>query len=99
MGEVCGELALPMPLPVSLAGGSHDASRVPSQLLAALRQPRAPIPLTPSLKARSFMRLLSSLRILEVCVDTACLRACASQPERRRLRGRMLVWLLSRLWA
>ncbi|EIE18377.1 hypothetical protein COCSUDRAFT_38657 [Coccomyxa subellipsoidea C-169] len=46
--EACAELAMPMPLAMSLSGG--DAARIPQQLLSILRSPDGAIPLTPSLK-------------------------------------------------
>jgi hypothetical protein len=65
VARLCADLALPMPLGVSLAGG-RDASRVPGQLLQALRAPEAAIPLTPSLK------VLPSSHILNQLYQPAC---------------------------
>jgi hypothetical protein len=48
--DACAELAMPMPLAVSLSGG--DATRLPQQLLSVLRSPEGAIPLTPSLKVK-----------------------------------------------
>jgi hypothetical protein len=50
-GEVCGGLALPLPVPVSTFR-SMDKQHVYGELLRASQHPERAIPLTPSLRVR-----------------------------------------------